>query len=46
VGKHVEHIFAKLGVRNSAQAVAFVLRNEPIDRLRVTDVGSRPGSDK
>lgn len=28
VGKHIEHIFGKLGVRNRAQAVAVAYRNE------------------
>ena len=33
VGTHIEHIFSKLGVRNRAQAVAAVYRNElvPVD---------------
>lgn len=46
VGKHLEHIFAKLGVRNSAQAVAFVLRNDRTNALGVTGAGSRAQSDE
>jgi two-component system nitrate/nitrite response regulator NarL len=34
VGKHIEHILAKLGVHNRAQAVALAVRNELIETHR------------
>jgi len=34
VGKHIEHILAKLGVHNRAQAVALAVRDELIETHR------------
>jgi two-component system nitrate/nitrite response regulator NarL len=36
VGKHIEHILAKLGVHNRAQAVALAVRDELIESHRPT----------
>jgi DNA-binding NarL/FixJ family response regulator len=38
VGKHIEHILAKLGVHSRAQAVAVAVRDELIETRRAPDV--------